>query len=129
MHVASGAAAGAALRSRPAAVGAGLLLHLFADLVPHQDIASLRFEVGSGVLSLLTVAARRGPTHPATIGALASSIPDLEHIVRLPRPGGRKLFPSHRVRGWHKAGGFPAWLQLLAAGALIGSVVAARPRR
>jgi hypothetical protein len=123
LHVATGAAGGAVVRSRPAAVVVGLLLHLAGDLVPHHDIESRTFEAASGVAALLLLAARRGAFAPATLGAAAASSPDLEHIVRLPRPGGRKLFPSHRVHGWHRAGGLPAWLQVFAAGVLIGVVV------
>ncbi|HEY2939348.1 MAG TPA: hypothetical protein VGJ27_06020, partial [Gaiellaceae bacterium] len=62
----------------------------------------------------------RGPLDPAVAGALAASAPDLEHVIRFPRPGGRKLFPSHRFRGWHRAGGLSAPLQLLLAGFLLG---------
>ena len=129
LHVATGAATGALVRSRPAAAGIGLVLHLTGDLVPHQDIRSRKFEVVSGVAALLLVVARRGALDAATVGAAAASSPDLEHLIRLPRPGGRKLFPSHRVRGWHRAGGLPAWLQLLAAGVVIGAVAgrATRP--
>ena len=61
--------------------------------------------------------------HVAT-GAAAGSAPDLEHLLRLPRPGGRKLFPSHRFRGWHRADGVPTWAQLLAAGVLLGLFLA-----
>jgi len=123
LHVATGAAGGALVRSRPAAVGLGLLLHLAGDLVPHQDIGSRTFEVASGAAALLFVAARRGALAPATIGAAAACSPDLEHMFRFPRPGGRKLFPSHRVKSWHRSGGLPAWLQVLGAGVLIGFVV------
>jgi hypothetical protein len=123
LHVASGAAIGAAVRSRRAAVGLGLLAHAAGDRIPHRDIASRRFELRSGVALLLLVALRRGPLDPATLGGAAAAAPDLEHVLRLPRPGGRKLFPSHRFRGWHRAGGLPAWLQLLAAGAFAGLVL------
>jgi hypothetical protein len=125
-HVASGAAVGAAAPSRRAAVALGLLAHALADRVPHQDIPSRRFEIRSGVALLLLVALRRGVLHPATIGAAAASAPDVEHVLPLPRPGGRKLFPSHRFHGWHRPGGLPAWLQLLLAGVLAGQVLAAR---
>jgi hypothetical protein len=108
------------VRSRPAAVVLGFALHLLGDVIPHQDIHSPRFELWSGLGGLALVAARRGPFDTATIGAAAASSPDLEHILRLPRPGGRKLFPSHRVPGLHQAGGLPAWLQLFAAGVLLG---------
>jgi hypothetical protein len=110
------------VRSRPAAVALGFLLHLIGDRIPHEDIRSPRFELWSGLAALALVGARRGPFDAATIGAAAASSPDLEHILPFPRPGGRKLFPSHRVHGWHRAGGLPTWLQLLAAGALLGSV-------
>jgi hypothetical protein len=88
--------------------------------MPHQDIRDRRFEIGSGVAAVLLLAGVRGPLDPAVSGALAASCPDLEHVLRLPRPGGRKLFPSHRVRGWHRSGGVSASAQLLVAGFLIG---------
>lgn len=130
LHVATGAAGGALVRSRPAAAALGFLLHLVGDVVPHQDIPSPNFETWSGLAALGLVAAWRGPLDPATIGAAAASSPDLEHALRLPRPGGRKLFPSHRISALHQAGGLPAWLQLVAAGVLLGAVVGAsrRPR-
>ena len=128
LHVASGAAIGAAARSRRTAVALGLLAHLAGDRMPHHDIPSRRFELRSGVALLLLVALRRGVRDPATIGAAAASAPDVEHVLRLPRPGGRKLFPSHRFHGWHRAGGLPAWFQLLLAGALAGGVIASRRR-
>jgi hypothetical protein len=126
-HVASGAAAGAAAGSRGRAIAYGALLHVVADAIPHWDIASRRFELRSGVLMLGTLALLKGPLDPSVIGAVASSAPDVEHVVRLPRPRGRKLFPSHRWHGWHKSGGVPASAQLLAAGFLFG-LVAFRPR-
>jgi hypothetical protein len=128
LHVASGAAVGAVAGSRRAAVGLGLLAHLVGDRIPHRDIPSRRFELRSGVALLLLVALRRGVLHPATVGAAAASAPDIEHVLRLPRPGGRKLFPSHRFHGWHRPGGLPAGLQLLVAGALAGGVIASRRR-
>lgn len=126
MHVASGAALGAVVRSRPAVVALGLGLHFLGDWIPHQDIASRRFEIGSGVAGVLVLVVRRGPLDPVTVGALASSVPDIEHVLRLPRPGGRKLFPSHRVPGWHRAGGVSARTQLVVAGTLLGAVIALR---
>ena len=97
--------------------------------MPHWDIASRRFEIGSGLAGLALVAATRGSLSPATIGAVAASAPDLEHVLRLPRPGGRKLFPSHRIRGWHRTGGLGARTQLLAAGFLLGLVASAPSAR
>jgi hypothetical protein len=123
LHVATGAAAGAAVRSRPAAAALGFLLHLVGDVIPHDDIPSARFEMWSGVAGLALLAVVRGPFDPATVGAAAASSPDLEHVIRLPRPGGRKLFPSHRIPALHQAGGVPTWFQLLAAGVLFGKVM------
>jgi hypothetical protein len=126
LHVASGAAVGAAVSSRRSALLLGLLMHLAGDRMPHQDIWNRRFELWSGIAALGAVVLRRGPLDPVTIGAAAGSAPDIEHVLHLPRPGGRKLFPSHRLRGWHRAGGVPDWAQLLAAGVLLGLVLAPR---
>ena len=128
LHVASGAAAGALVRSRGKAALVGAALHALGDRVPHQDIASHWFETLSGAAGLLAVGVVRGPLDPATVGAAASSAPDLEHVLPFPRPGGRKLFPSHRVSGWHRAGGISASVQLLLAGVLLGAVLASRAR-
>jgi len=62
---------------------------------------------------------------PATLGAAASSAPDLEHILPSLRPRGRKLF--HSRLGWHRSGRFRTEVQLLLAGATIGALVG--PRR
>jgi hypothetical protein len=125
LHVASGAAAGLLARSRARALLVGPILHVAEDRVPHQDIASRRFEITSGLAAVALVAARQGPLSPATLGALSSSAPDLEHIFPWLRPGGRKLF--HGGRGWHRSGTFPANLQLLLAGVILGLLAA--PRR
>jgi hypothetical protein len=92
--------------------------------MPHQDMASRRFETLSGLAGLALLAASCGPFDKTVIGAVAASVPDVEHVLPLPRPGGRKLFPSHRLRGWHKPGGVPASVQLVAAGTLLGAVAA-----
>jgi hypothetical protein len=126
LHVATGALLGSIVHRRAGIVLLGPLLHLVSDRVPHQDIPSLRFEVGTGAAGVLALAGRRGPLHPVTVGAIATCLPDAEHLVRLPRPGGRKLFPSHRFEGWHRAGGLPAWVQLAAAGLILGAILAAR---
>jgi hypothetical protein len=124
LHVATGAAAGAISGSRLRALALGPVLHLAGDRLPHRDIDSRRFEISSGLLCLALLAARRGPFDAATLGAVASSAPDLEHIVPSVRLGGRKLF--HGWLGWHRSGPFPAELQLLVAGAVIGALIARR---
>ena len=125
LHVATGAAAGAASGSRLIAVLVGPILHLVGDRLPHRDIGSRRFEIGSGVLCLALLAGSRGLLDPATLGAAASSAPDLEHVVPLLRLRGDKMF--HGRHGWHRSGRFPAQLQLLLAGMTIGALIA--PRR
>jgi hypothetical protein len=123
LHVATGAAVGAATGSRIAALLLGPAVHLLGDLCPHGDIDSRRFETASGVAAVLTLAAVRGPLDPATLGAVSASAPDLEHILPLPRPGGRPLFPSHRWPVLHRAGGIPAWAQLGIAAVVLGALI------
>jgi hypothetical protein len=118
LHVATGGAVGALTGSRAGALLLGLPSHLVGDRIPHQDIASRRFEIASGTACLALLAARRGPLSAVTLGAVAASAPDLEHIFPVLRPGGRKLF--HGGRGWHRSGSFSANLQLLVAGAIVG---------
>jgi hypothetical protein len=125
LHVATGAAAGAIAGTRWGALLLGPSMHLLGDRIPHQDIASRRFEIVSGAACLGLIALRRGPLDPATLGALASSAPDLEHIFPSLRPRGRKLF--HGRLGWHRSGSFKANTQLLLAGTIVGFLLA--PRR
>jgi hypothetical protein len=130
LHVATGAAIGAATGSHAAAVPLGLLAHFLGDVMPHQDLPNRSFEINSGAALVGLLIVRRGLGDPAVVGALAASLPDVEHVYRLPRPGGRKLFPTHRWRRLHQGGGVRAWMQLLAAGFLFGAVLAspAQPR-
>lgn len=125
-HVASGAWLGARAGSRGRAVALGLAAHLAGDLVPHSDFESRAFELGSGVALLAALALRRGPLDPATLGGLACCAPDVEHVLPLPRPGGRKLYPSHRWRSLHRDGPVRPTLQLAVALALAASVLARR---
>ena len=115
---------GALAGSRRQALVLGLVAHAAGDAIPHWDVASRRFEIVSGAAGLLLLAAARGPFDRTVIGAVGASVPDVEHVLPLPRPGGRKLFPSHRVRGWHKSGGLSTSAQLLAAGAILGALAA-----
>jgi hypothetical protein len=118
LHVATGAAAGAASGSRLSAVLLGPILHLAGDRLPHQDIGSRRFEISSGLVCLALLAIRRGPLDPATLGAASSSAPDLEHVMPFLRPRGSKLF--HGRHGWHRSGRFRTDVQLLLAGLIVG---------
>ena len=122
-HVATGAAGGAIARSRLAAVVLGAGLHALGDAIPHRDLHSRRFEVWSGVVTLAVLAWKRGLLDPATLGAAACAAPDLEHVLPFPQPGGRQLFPTHRVEGWHRSGGIPVWAQLAGAAAILAVVL------
>jgi hypothetical protein len=124
LHVATGAAAGAMVGSRLRALALGPILHLAGDRLPHRDIESRRFEIASGLFCLALLVARRGPFDAATLGAAASSAPDVEHIVPSMRLGGRKLL--HGWLGWHQSGPLPAEVQLVVAGAIIGALIAHR---
>jgi hypothetical protein len=128
LHVASGAAIGAAAGSRGRAAALGLLSHLAGDVVPHDDLPH-GFEAASGVAAFLLLAAARGPLDPATVGAAAASAPDLEHVLRRPGSRARKLFPSHRYGPLHQANGLPGGVQLVVAGAVLGALLRRRPVR
>lgn len=112
MHVATGALAGAVTGDRAAAAAAGLALHAAGDAIPHEDFDSLKLETGLGLALLAVLALRRGFTDPAVVGAAFSAAPDLEHVIPHPGHDLPKLFPSHRLDGWHRSGGISAPLQL-----------------
>jgi hypothetical protein len=120
LHVATGAAAGALLRSRRLALLLGPPLHLAGDRVPHEDIPDRSFEIGSGLVALGLLAARRGPFDPAVLGGAAAAMPDLEHVVPGLRVRGMKAF--HRGGGRHGAG-ISTEAQLLLAGAILGGLL------
>jgi hypothetical protein len=129
MHVATGALAGAVTGDRAAAVVVGLALHAAGDAIPHEDFESLQLETGLGLALIAALAVRRGFTDPAVVGAVFSAAPDLEHV--LPRPGHDrpKLFPSHRLDGWHRSGGISAPLQLAASLVIVGALILLKKER
>src|SRR5262245_18908524 len=129
MHVASGAMAGSAVESRGEAAVLGLILHELGDAVPHRDFPSLRFETVSGLGLLTVLALARGFTDPAVIGGALSAAHDLEHVIPHPGHDNPKLFPSHRIEGWHREGGISAPAQLLAAIVIVASLVLRRKER
>jgi hypothetical protein len=123
LHVATGAAMGAAVRSRTLALLLGPPLHLAGDRVPHEDIPDRSFEIGSGLVALGLLAVRRGLFDPAVLGGAAASMPDLEHLVPWLRLHGEKVF--HRGGGRHGVG-MPVEAQLVLAGAILGLLLARR---
>jgi hypothetical protein len=114
---------GAVARSRSLALLLGPPLHVAVDRVPHEAIPDRNFEIGSGLVVLGLLAARRGPLDPAVLGGVAASVPDLEHLVPWLRVNGRKVF--HRGRGRHRAR-MSVESQLLLAGAFVGFLLARR---
>jgi hypothetical protein len=126
MHVATGAAAGAVVRSRVAALALGPALHLACDYVPHRDLENRTVDLGTGVTGAMLLALRHGPTHPMTLGALGAAAPDLEHLFPILRPRGAKLF--HGRRGWHRSGRLSAGVQLSVAIAVIAALTVKAPR-
>jgi hypothetical protein len=126
MHVATGALAGALAGDRAAAAAAGIALHAAGDAIPHEDFESLQLETGLGLALLALLALRRGFTDPAVVGAASSAAPDIEHVI--PHPGHElpKLFPSHRLDGWHRSGGISAPAQLVASVVIVGALVLSR---
>ncbi len=129
MHVATGAAAGAVLGSNAEAALAGLALHAAGDAIPHEDFDSLRVETITGLGLLAVLALRRGLFDPAVIGAAFSAAPDLEHVIPHPDHEGPKLFPSHRLEGWHRGGGISAPLQLLVSVVIVAVLVLRKKER
>jgi hypothetical protein len=121
LHVATGAALGAAVRSRPLALLLGPALHVAGDQVPHEDIPDRSFEIGSGLAALGLLAVRRGLFDPAVLGGAAAAAPDLEHLAPWLRVRGEKVF--HRGGGRHGAG-LSVEAQLLVAGAVVGLLLA-----
>jgi hypothetical protein len=118
LHVATGAAMGALVRSRPLALLLGPPLHVAADHVPHEDIPDRSFEIGSGLVMLGLLIARRGAFDSAVFGGAAAAMPDLEHVVPWLRPHGEKLF--HRGGGGGHGIGISTEVQLLLAGVVVG---------
>ena len=114
---------GAVVRSRSLALLLGAPLHVAGDRVPHEDIPDRSFEIGSGLVALGLLAARRGPLDAAVLGGAAASMPDLEHLVPWLRPRGEKIF--HRGGGRHGVG-ISVEAQLLLAGAVVGLLLARR---
>ena len=119
VHVATGAALGAVVRSRVLVAVLGVGLHLAEDRIPHED-TTRRFEIATGLLSVGLVGARRGVLDNLTIGALACSVPDVEHLIPM-RRGGSKVFHGE---GWHRSGSFSVRTQVILASLVLAAALA-----
>ena len=118
LHVATGAAAGALLRSRSAAFVVGPLLHVVGDRMPHHDIGWRKFEVWTCIGGIVALGIARGPLDPATVGGFASRTPST--LIR--RPGGSSSRPRHARLA---PAGHRVRVEVLAAGPILGGLVAA----
>ncbi len=126
LHVATGAATGAVLRSRALAIALGPALHLAGDFVPHRDFVNRNADLATGLGGTIVLGLRYGPTHPITLGAVSAAAPDLEHLFPRLLPARAKLF--HGRRGWHRTGELTIGAQLLIAAGLIGLLAMTKPR-
>ena len=95
LHVATGAAAGALVRSRSVALPLGFLLHLAGDITPHQDIPWPNFELWSGVAALAVSAA--GSAKHAQSKKLKAKEELAGKAVRCPHCGASVLVPGPRI--------------------------------
>jgi hypothetical protein len=122
LHVATGAATGALMRSRIAALAMGPLLHVASDRVPHRHPSHPSLDYLTGLLAVGALAARRGVSDAATVGAFAAVVPDLEHLIPALRPRGMKVF--HRRRGGdRRSTGLSPGAQMILAGVILAPLV------
>ena|ERR1700722_12958038 len=97
LHAATGAATGVLTRSKLAAIAAGPVLHVAGDRVPHRHPTHPGWEYLAGILAIGMLAERRGVLDPATLGAAAAVMPDVEHLI--PGLGVRRAKVFHRRPG------------------------------
>lgn len=130
-HVGSGAVAGAGFRAPLHAAIAGVIVHGLLDAAPHGEMEDEQWELASTALGLGLLLARFGARSPVFWGAVGSVLPDVEIVVPAPRPGGRRLFPTHRYDVLHSSRtplGLPAWAQAVLGGAAVGALFLAGNR-
>ena len=109
LHGALGATCGMLTRRRAPTVAAALISHLAVDAINHEEPTdgggNLRLDVVAldGLLlglALLVLSRRHGVFSPASVGALAACLPDLQHLLPRPcmrgRPGRHEPFPHAR---------------------------------
>jgi hypothetical protein len=126
LHAATGAATGALTRSRLAAIAIGPLLHIAGDRVPHRHPARAGWEYLAGIGAVGFLARRRGIFDPATIGAVAAVMPDLEHVLPRLRVRGGKVIHRRPGRDRTDATGLSARAQTLLALTILVPILVAR---
>ena len=112
---------------------AGVVTHAAMDVIPHGEVHDEQFELVSGAVGVLALAARHGWASPITVGAIGAIVPDMEHLPQGIGLRLKPLFPTHRwgvLHGWEtKPFAIPAWLQAVLGGAVIGAFAAILRRR
>ncbi len=107
-------------------------MHALMDVAPHGEIHDRSWEIWSSAAGIVTLAMRYGWMSPVTWGAIGGVLPDLEHVLPQRIRPRRAIFPSHRFKLLHSENpnlAVPAWLQVVAGGAVIGTLVAVGARR
>lgn len=128
-HIATGVLAGARCSGPADALLAGVALHALGDVTPHGEVNDRTFEIGSAFVGIGLLAARYGLRSPIVWGAIGAVLPDAEHLLPERGPEHRDLFPTHRFEWLHRSDGplaIPAWIQVVAGGAVIGGLLARR---
>ena len=105
LHVATGAAAGALrVRGSPGPSSARAGTRPARDPAPGHFVAALRGRERSRVR-----ARGRSATRPDEPERSAPSQPRRPTLNTSSRDSATRPFPSHRIPGWHREGGIPAW--------------------
>jgi hypothetical protein len=117
-HTAVGAALGSVGVGSPASFLIGAASHLPLDLVPHWDIKRVWIDTVLTFGALGALLALWGAS-PVFWGAIGAALPDLEHLLPLPR----KYVPGHGTRHGRALGVRHAATQVLVAGASACAVV------
>ena len=97
-HAAAGALAGALAPSPVAAPFFALASHVLLDVIPHYDIARMRFELILGAVAIAVIALAGALDLKTALGISFGLLPDLENllwklgVIR----DDQKIFPGHR---------------------------------
>jgi hypothetical protein len=110
-HTAVGGALGSLGLGPFASFAVGFGSHLPLDLVPHWDIKQTWVDTLLTVAALGAILLVQGGS-PVFWGAAGGALPDLEHLLPLPR----KYFPGHGAHHGRALGVRHAWWQGVLAG-------------
>lgn len=131
VHAAIGACIGAFCKSKKSAYAAGVVSHIVADSLPHQDL-SVKQEVPLLTGTMLAIAAWRGIDSPEFWGAAGGVSPDIEHGLAYLgiTPQDKRIFPTHIFDGkYHGPESGERLSQVLIAAAAVGIVALAARKK